>query len=125
MRTLFSLPLLIAVAAVLFAAMPATFAGETNYTPLVRGAPGGGVDLILRHVQSGKPVRVAQDECPAGYPLDCADGHCCPAGTSCCTDGCCPGGYPHRCGSQCYVTLQDAVDAGCSMNEIEVCGVPQ
>jgi hypothetical protein len=70
--------------------------------------------------------QLAQGECPPDYPVDCYDGSCCPADTSCCDDGsCCPTGYPHHCGSRCYATLQDAIDAGCSMAQISVCGVAQ
>ena len=103
---------------------PAATAGET-FTPLVGGTAGGGKALILRQAQSGAPGRIAEEECPADYPIDCGDGHCCPANSSCCSVGCCPTGFPHLCGSRCYATLQDAIDAGCSSGEVEVCGVPQ
>ena len=44
-------------------------------------------------------------ECPPGYPIDCGDGWCCPAGTSCagggqCQDNIpeCPSDFPVNCG---------------------------
>jgi hypothetical protein len=96
-----------------------------DVAPLVGGTAGGGKALILRQAQSAAPGRIAEEECPADYPIDCGDGHCCPADSSCCSVGCCPTGFPHLCGSRCYATLQDAIDAGCSSGEVEVCGVPQ
>ncbi len=79
--------------------------------------------------------------CPAGFPLDCGNGRCCPSGTVCCRDGgccpvdaplccgngkCCGAGKPHACPSRkkCYVTLNDAINDGCSMQEVFVCGQP-
>lgn len=104
---------------------PSSWAGEADFTPLIGGTAGGGKALILRQAQSGAPGRIAQEECPADYPIDCGDGNCCPADSSCCSVGCCPTGFPHRCGARCYATLQDAIDAGCAASEVEVCGVPQ
>ena len=79
--------------------------------------------------------------CPAGFPLDCGNGRCCPSGTVCCREGgccptdaplccgngkCCGAGKPHACPSQkkCYVTLNDAINDGCTMQEVFVCGQP-
>ncbi len=79
--------------------------------------------------------------CPAGFPIDCGNGRCCPSGTVCCgSGGCCPvetplccgngkccgAGKPHACPSKgkCFVTLNDAIEAGCSMQEVFVCGQP-
>ena len=75
----------------------------------------------------GGPVQLAQEEeCPPDFPVDCFNGRCCPTATACCDDGsCCPTGYPHHCGSRCYATLQGALDAGCNMADISVCGVAQ
>lgn len=71
-------------------------------------------------------VQTAQNECPPGFPIDCQNGNCCPADSSCCdVGGCCPTGYPHRCGSRCYATLEGAQEAGCSFSQISICGVAQ
>jgi hypothetical protein len=66
------------------------------------------------------------EPCPDDYPVDCGDGGCCPAGTGCCGGGgCCENGFPHYCQGRCYRTLDDAVKAGCSRDEVVVCGAPQ
>lgn len=66
------------------------------------------------------------EPCPSDYPVDCGDGGCCPAGTGCCGGGgCCENGFPHYCQGRCYRTLDDAIKAGCSRDEVVVCGAPQ
>lgn len=66
------------------------------------------------------------EPCPSDYPIDCGDGGCCPAGTGCCGGGgCCENGFPHYCQGRCYRTLDDAIKAGCSRDEVVVCGAPQ
>ena len=72
-----------------------------------------------------RPLQMAQGGCPQGYPIDCGTGSCCPQNSSCCRSGCCPSGYPHKCGGRCFQTLQGALDNGCSMGQIDVCGVPR
>ena len=121
---------LLALGVSIFAGLGAStqlMAQDPNYTPVLRSVPGVAPNAVLRLLRpGGPPLRVAQDACPAGFPVDCFDNRCCPEGSSCCQpSGCCPSGYPHTCGTgKCYVTLQDAVDGGCAMDDIQVCGVP-
>ncbi len=78
------------------------------------------------HADNGSVQTAQEEECPPGYPIDCQNGYCCPANSSCCdVGGCCPTGFPHRCGSRCYATLQGALDAGCSASDVSICGVAQ
>ncbi len=82
---------------------------------------------------------VQRGGCPAGFPVDCNNGKCCPSGSYCvgtshccrndrsaCRTGCCPGGSPHTCPqvNRCFATLADAQRGGCPMASIEVCGRP-
>lgn len=90
---------------------------------------------------AGSQMAALAAGCPAGFPIDCGNGRCCPSGTVCCRDGgccpsdtplccgngkCCGAGKPHACPSRkkCYVTLNDALNDGCSLQEVFVCGQP-
>lgn len=102
--------------------------GRWNKTGMGKGWP-----------NCGKSIALAG--CPTGFPIDCGNSRCCPANTVCCRDRgccpaetplccgngkCCPAGKPHACPSlrKCFQTLTDATNAGCSIQEIFVCGQP-
>lgn len=81
--------------------------------------------VVAEDKTADRTLAEQQASCPSTHPVDCDD-YCCESGSACCgNQTCCPTGFPHLCGGSCYRTLQDAVNAGCSRNEVVVCGVGQ
>src|SRR5205814_546568 len=66
--------------------------------------------------------------CPAGFPIDCHTGFCCPSGSTCNSAGCCGGQMPVACNGYCCapgsVCGQGSCTDPCPAGTPVACGDP-